>query len=148
MPAEKWLAHDQAIEDIIDGDLDVVNDTFVIRLYSSASNVGGVALDDASAATNELPSANGYLNGGQAVTVSKSRAGGTTTIHCTNPTWLAAGGSIAGRFAALVNTTRNPNQVVASCLMDDTPADVSAPDGENFRITIAPTGLFSFSRKP
>ena len=147
MAADAWVLHDTYLEYEGDGTVDVDNDTFVVRLYSSSSNVATTSIIDASSVTNELSTANGYTNGGSTVAVTWTQpTAGTVMFDAANPSWTASGGSITARFAGLVDTTTTPDTLVAHCLLDNTPADVTATDGNNFTISMNANGVFRKSR--
>lgn len=81
--------------------------------------------------TNEHAAANGYTTGGIAVTFALS---GTTTVSVafnSNPVWTASGGSITARFAAIYEVA---GDVAFYCLLDSTPADVTATSGNTLTI--------------
>ena len=145
MAADAWVVHDRAKEYIGDGTIDVDNDTFVMRLYSSASNIATTSVGDATTATNELATANGYTAGGQTVAATWTRSSGTVTFDVADGQWTASGGSITSRFAAIVDTTTTPDEVICHSLLDNTPADVTATDGNNFTVQINASGVFTVS---
>ena len=103
------------------------------------------ASDDATAVTNELSTANGYTAGGTSVTPSWTRSTGTATFDISDPSWTASGGSIVARFAAIVDETPTPDRVVAYCLLDNTPADVTTTTGNTLTIQISASGVFSLT---
>lgn len=141
MAADAWLFHNTAKE--VEGEnANMSTDSFVMRLYSSASNVNTATVSDPTLATNELATANGYTNGGQALaSVTYTETGGTVTFDCADVSWTASGGSITARFAAIINTTTNT--VFLSTLLDNTPADVTATDGNPFTIQINASGVYT-----
>lgn len=143
MAADPWLIHNAFKEYEGDGTVDLDDDTFVMRLYSSASNVHDATLEDATAATNELATANGYTAGGQTVAATWTRSGGTVTFDVANASWTASGGSITARYAALIDTTTTPDLVCMSALLDNTPADLTATDGNNFNVNVSASGVYS-----
>jgi hypothetical protein len=82
--------------------------------------------------TNEHANANGYTTGG--ITVSPLVLSGTTSVtvdFTTDPVWTASGGSIVARFAVLYESG---GRVLAYCLLDSTPANVTATDGNTLTI--------------
>ncbi len=116
-------------------------DTYKIALFLSTSNIGAASTTYAGV-TNEHANANGYTTGGKAVTVSRSGTG-VLTITSTNPTaWTASGGPITARFAVLYEVGA---RVFAYCLLDSTPADVSAPDGQTFTLTQNASGIMTIT---
>src|SRR3990167_7486340 len=83
---------------------------------------------------------------GKLVTIPTAKASGTVTFdETTNPVWTASGGFIIARFAVIFNDSHASNQAVCVCLMDTTPADVTATTGNTLTITINASGLFTLS---
>jgi len=116
-------------------------DSYKIALFLSTSNIGAASTTYAGL-TNEHANANGYTTGGNSVTLSRS---GTTTVtfDTTDPAvWTASGGSIVARYAVLYEVGGN---VVAYCLLDSTPADVTVTSGNTLTITINASGVFTLS---
>ena len=116
-------------------------DTYKIALFLSTSNIGAASTTYAGL-TNEHAAANGYTTGGNAVTLSRS---GTTTltIDTTDPAvWTASGGSIIARFAVLYEVS---GRVLAYCLLDSTPADVTALTGQELAIAIHASGILTIA---
>lgn len=116
-------------------------DTYKIALFLSTSNIGAASTTYAGL-SNEHANGNGYVTGGNAVTLSRS---GTTTVtfDTTDPAaWTASGGSIVARFAVLYEVG---GRVVAYCLLDSTPADVTVTDGNTLTITIHASGIFTLA---
>ena len=142
MAADAWVVHDKFKENILKGDIDTDTDTFSIRLYTSASNIATTSLEAVGSATNEL-SGNGYTAGGITRTVTVSESSGTTTFDIADAQWTASGGSITARYAAIIDDTTS--EVVAHSLLDDTPADVTATDGNTFSVNINASGAFTIA---
>lgn len=116
-------------------------DSYKIALFLSTSNIGASSTTYAGL-TNEHANANGYTTGGNAVTLSRS---GTTTVtfDTTDPAvWTASGGSIIARYAVLYEVGGN---VLAYCLLDSTPADVTVTSGNTLTITINASGVFTLA---
>lgn len=134
MPAS-WRVFDSFVPKIVDGTVDLLNDTFKVALFSST--LVPVATDDSySSLAGELATEYGYTQGGQVTTgVAFSAVGGVHTFEMDNPLWAVSGGSIVARFAVLYDDTDSGKQLVASLLLDETPADVTIPSGENLEIT-------------
>jgi hypothetical protein len=143
MAADAWVIHDRFKEYEGDGTIDMDDDTFVIRLYTSASNIATTSVGDATTATNEVGSGTGYTPGGQTVALTWSRSGGTVTADTANAVWTASGGSITARYAALVDTSTTPDEVVCHTLLNNDPDDVTASDGNTFTVSINPSGVFT-----
>ena len=146
MAAGAWVVHDKAKQKMLNGTLDLDTDAFVMKLMASTSNVATTTVSDATTLTNELATANGYTAGGAAITTpSVTEAAGVTTFDCDDVVWNASGGSIAARFAVIVDTTATPDEVIAHSLLDTTPADVTATDGNPLTVAIHANGVFSVS---
>ena len=123
------------------GPHDIATDTWKCALFLSASNIGAASTTYAGL-TNEHANANGYLTGGIAVTLPLS---GTTTVKVdiqTDPVWTAAGGSIVARFGVIYEVAGN---VLCYCLLDDTPADVTATDGNTLTVAAHASGVFTLA---
>lgn len=141
MAAGAWTFTNNTRTYLLDGTFDLNTDTLKIALFQSTSNIGASSTDYASL-TNEVANANGYTTSGNAVTGSLS---GTTTVtfDTTDPTaWTASGGSIVARFAVLYEVSGN---VIAYCLLDDAPADVTVTTGNTLTLTINASGVFTLS---
>ena len=151
MAAGKWKIYDVAKLWLSDGTFDLdLNTNWNVALCSSTSNANTLSLASPIYAnlTNELTTANGYTVGGVAVTPTWTQSGGTATFDSTDPQWTASGGSITARFAVLyknatVNTIVKPLMCV--CLLDTTPADVTATTGNTFTIVMNASGLWAAS---
>lgn len=116
-------------------------DTYKIALFLSTSNIGAASTTYA-LLNNEHANANGYITGGNAVTLSRS---GTTTVtfDTTDPAvWTATGGSIVARFAVLYEVG---GRVLCYCLLDSTPADVTVTDTNTLTVAINASGVFTLS---
>ena len=91
--------------------------------------------------SNEHANGNGYTTGGKALTPSLS---GTTTVtwDVDDQTWTASGGSIVARFAVIYEVS---GDVVCYCLLDSTPADVTATAGNTLTVAIHASGVFTLA---
>lgn len=152
MAAGKWKLYEYAKEYIGDGTHDLDDTTnWKMALFLSTSNcdtlsVGTGVYGDL---TNEHANGNGYTTGGIALTgITWTHSGGTVTFDCNNPVWNASGGDIVARFAviyrdATVNSIVKP--LLCVCLLDTTPANVTAINGNTLTITINASGVFTLS---
>ena len=140
MAAGNWTFTNTGRTSLLNGTFDIDSDSFKIALFQSTSNIGASSTTYA-ALTNEVANANGYTTGGIAVTLTLS---GTTTVTvgvASNPVWTASGGSISGRYAVLYEVGGN---VLAYCLLDNTPADVTVTTGNTLTINCS-SGIFDLS---
>jgi hypothetical protein len=116
-------------------------DSYSIALFTSSSNIGAGSTTYAGL-TNEVANGNGYATGGNSVTLSRS---GTTTVtfDTTDPAvWTASGAGFTARFAVLYEVG---GRVVAYCLLDNTPADVTVTAGNTLTLTINASGVFTLA---
>jgi len=152
--AGKMKIYDFAKKYLSDGtfDLDAAS-SWKAALFLSTSNcdtlsVGTGVYGDL---TNEVATAFGYTVGGVAIaSPTWTRSGGTTTFTLANlaPGWTASGGSITARSLVVywngtLNTIVKP--LLCTCLLDATPADVTATDTNPFNVTFNASGLFTSS---
>jgi hypothetical protein len=110
-------------EFMADGTIDLDNDTFKVMLVTDAytfSAAHTVKTD----ITNELSTANGYTAGGDTLAgVTWAHSGGTATFDANNTVWTATDSGITARRAVIYSDTAASDQLVASVLLDTTPAD-------------------------
>jgi hypothetical protein len=141
--ASAWEIHNTAKLKMFRGEVDFDTNAYTVRLYTSSSDIDDVTISDATAENgNELTTANGYTALGTAVVMTTSESSGIVTIDSADATWNATSSGITARFAALIDTTLTPDEVVAHCLLDAAPADVTAPNGNVFRVQIHANGVF------
>jgi hypothetical protein len=131
MAAGPWVLTTAAKTSIFNGDFDFNDDDIHVGLYLSTSNIGTGSTTIAGV-NNEHANANGYTTGG--IQVSPLVITGTAPLTIsfgTNPVWTASGGSIVARFAVCFEVGGN---VIAFCLLDSAPADVTTTDGNTLTV--------------
>lgn len=134
MAAGTFTLYDGVAEYLGDGTIDLDNDTFNITLHTSSYTPSG-AHDAYTDLTNELATANGYTNGGAALTnVTWTRSSGVATFDSDNQVWTASSGPITARYAVIRSATAN--KLLGYMLLDSTPADLTATDGNT--LTVGP----------
>jgi hypothetical protein len=142
MAAGTWTFTDAGRTDLLNGTFDLDTDTFLMALFLSSSNIGAASTTYAGL-TNEHANNNGYTTGGQSL--GSLTLSGTTTVtvdETTNPVWTASGGSITARFAVIYESG---GRVLCYCLLDSTPADVTATDGNTLTVTFHASGVFTLA---
>lgn len=146
MAADAWKVYNKAKEYIGDGTIDLDGDTFKVMLATS-SYTPLLTHSTKTDVTNEVANGNGYTTGGVTVTATWSESTGTVTFDSDDPSWTASGGSITARYAVLYDDTPTSpaDPVIAYCLLDNAPADVTAVDGADFTIQLAAGGYFQVS---
>jgi len=139
--ADAWSFTNTARTSLLDGTFDIDTDSFKMALFLSTSDIGAASTTFA-AVTNEHAAANGYTAGGNAITLTLS---GTTTVTVdisSDPVFTASGGSIIARFAVIYEVA---GDVLCFTLMDNTPADVTATDGNTLTVAANASGVFTLA---
>jgi hypothetical protein len=141
MAAGSWTFTNGGRTSLLDGTFDINSDTWKMALFLSTSNISASSTTYAGL-TNEHANNNGYTTGGNAITLTLA---GTTTVTvdiATDPVWTASGGSIVARFAVIYEVGGN---VLCYCLLDNTPADVTATAGNTLTVAAHSSGVFTLS---
>ena len=140
MAAGTWTFTNTGRTSLLNGTFDIDSDTWKMALFLSTSNLGAATTTYAGV-TNEHANNNGYTTSGTAVTLSLT---GTTTVtvDSSDAVWTASGGPITARFAAIYEVSGN---VLCYCLLDSTPADVTATDGNTLTVQINASGVFTLA---
>ena len=141
MTASAWTFTNGGRTKLLDGTFDIDTDTWKCALFLSTSNIGAASTTYAGV-TNEVANANGYTTGGIAITLTLA---GTTTVTVdvqTDPVWTASGGSITARFAVIYEVGGN---VLCYSTLDNTPADVTATNGNTLTVAANASGVFTLA---
>lgn len=142
MTAGAWTPTTSTRTSILNGTFDWDTNPFKVALFTSSTNLS-TSSTTYSAVTNEVANANGYLTGGKTVSCTLT---GTTTVNVaftSNPSWIAAGGSIVARYAAMYDPTSG--KIAFFCLLDSTPADVTALSGNILQLNSDGTSAYIFT---
>lgn len=142
MAAGNWTFTDASRKGLLDGTFDLDSDTFFMALFLSTSNISTSSTTYAGL-SNEHANANGYTTGGQSMGTLDLT--GTTTItadDAADRVWTASGGSIVARFAVIYESGGN---VLCYCLLDDSPADVTATNTNTLTVAIHSSGIFTLT---
>ena len=141
MAADNWLFTDSGRTKLLDGTFDIDSDSWKVALFLSTSNIGASSTAF-SGVTNEHAAGNGYTAGGEAITLTLA---GTTTVTVdisSDPVWNASGGDIVARFAAIYEVG---GDILCHALLDNTPADVTATDGNPLTVAANASGVFTLA---
>ena len=141
MAAGAWTFPNSARTDLLNGTFDIDTDSWKMALFLSTSNIGAASTTYAGV-TNEHANANGYTTGGIAVVLTLA---GTTTVTVdivTDPVWTASGGSITARYAVIYEVG---GRVLCYALLDSTPADVTATNGNTLTVAANASGVFTLA---
>jgi len=142
MAAGNWTFTDAGRTRLLNGTFDLDTDTFLMALFLSTSNIGAASTTYAGV-TNEHANANGYTTGG--ISMGPLTLAGTTTVTVddpVDPVWTASGGSITARFAVIYESG---GDVLCYCLLDSTPADVTATNGNTLTVALNASGIFTLA---
>ena len=146
MAASAWRLYNSAKEYIGDGTIDLDGHTFMIILCLSTSNAATLTLTNYGEITNEVATNYGYTQGDKALTsVTWTNVTGTVTFDAADAIWAASGGSIVARFAVIYDDDAASDELLCYCLLDTTPADITATTGNNFQISMPANGIFRVS---
>ena len=149
MAADAWDFYNEFTELVADGTMDLDADTFNLGLYLSTSNAATLSTSGRAALTNQVATANGYTQPGSALgSVTWVRSGGTTTFDSADEVFTASGGSITCRFAVIDDdTVASPvvDPLMCFSLLDNTPADVTATDGNTLTIAMNASGIMTLA---
>lgn len=141
MAAGAWTFTNAARSNLLNGTHDIDSDSWKMALLLSTSNIGAASTTHAGV-TNEHANGSGYTTGGSAITLTLS---GTTTVTVdisSDPVWTASGGPITARFAEIYEVAGN---VLCYALLDSTPADVTATDGNTLTVAANASGVFTLA---
>lgn len=143
MAAGAWTFTNEGRTKLLDGTFDINSDTWKMALHlSTGTQPGSGTTTWAGLDTSEHANANGYADGGISIVLT---LGGTTTVTVdiqTDPVWTASGGSIVARHAVIYEVGGN---VLCYCLLDSTPADVTATAGNTLTVAAHASGVFTLS---
>jgi hypothetical protein len=154
MAADAWKIYNKTKEYIGDGTIDLDAGTGYFSVFLATSSYTPAITHEAYSSVSgaEVANGNGYTTGGDILsTPTWTESSGTVTFDSDDPSWTASGGSITARYAVLVHIAAGSSvpqaadKIMAYCLLDNSPADVTAVDGADFTIQLAAGGYFQVS---
>ncbi len=154
MAADAWKVYNKAKEYIGDGtiDLDAGDAYFSVVLLTSSYTPALTHSAYSDISGTEVSNGNGYTTGGDILASSTwTESSGTVTFDSADPSWTASGGSIVARYAVLVHIAagssvpQTGDKIIAYCLLDNAPANVTAVSGADLTIQLAAGGYFQVS---
>jgi len=142
MAAGAWVFTNAARTNLLDGTVPIASGTFKMALFLSTSNLSTSSTTFAGV-TNEVGTTNtGYTAGGASVDLTLS---GTTTVTAdiaTDPVWTAGSANLTARWAAIYEVGAD---ILCFCLLDSTPADVTATSGNTLTVAAHASGVFTLA---
>lgn len=144
MAAGSWTFTNGGRTSLLDGTFDINSDTWKMALHLSTGTQPSASTTTwAGLSTSEHGTTNtGYTAGGNAITLTLS---GTTTVTVdisSDPVWTAGSAGITARWAVIYEVGGN---VLCYCLLDNTPADVTATSGNTLTVAAHASGVFTLS---
>lgn len=149
MPTGPWTFYNSSKRHLMDGGFDLDNDTFMISLFTGASNAQDKTLTTIGQVTSEVTGSHGYVSGGKTLTGVVWGVGAEPSemrFNCAAASWNATGGDIVNiQIAVIWRADASPasRYVLAFCKLDDAPFTVT--DGNPFVIDPGPNGIFELN---
>ena len=140
MAADAWVLYNTGKLKIHDSTFALGADTLKCALVLSTYTPATTHTTWASISSNEHANGNGYSTGGVTVAGTVTQASGTVTFDLADPQWTASGGSIVARYAVLSDSTTG--DLIAYCLLDNTPANITVTDGNILTLLINASGVY------
>lgn len=149
MPAGAWKVYSAAMENIVDGALDLDTNTFrmvlVTASYTPNQNTHSTWAD---ASANEVAAGGGYSTHGKLLTCTTTRSAAVTTFDCDDQSWTSS--TITAKYALIVRDA-DANGALAStdllfafCDLETGGGSVSTTAG-TLSITINASGVCTFT---
>lgn len=150
MAAGTFTFFDHVAEKIADGTIDLDGDTFKLMLLDDGYTPSAAHDEYSDVSGDEIANGSGYTTAGQALTsVTWGQTGGVATFDSDPVIWTASGGPITARYAILFDDTVTGDPLIGYFLLDNSPADVTATDGNTLTVTPHNTqGWFQLTVNP
>jgi hypothetical protein len=117
-------------------------DTLKVALLGEYSNAADISLEYFSELTDELPAVNGYTLGGQALSnVEITETAGVVKVASNDFVLLAIEGALSARYAVVYSATSTGQCLIGSILLDNTPTNFVAEEGQTLVIHWPPQGI-------
>jgi len=141
MSVGKWQVHNALFHRMGEKKIDLSTDTLRVGLATSSSNVSGLNVVNYANITGELPTLNGYIKTGKIAVATWNLAGPTASLDIEDVVWTATGGDLTARYIFLYDFSDANKTIIAHSLLDDTPADVIATNGNTLTGIIDGAGV-------
>ena len=147
MAAGAWTVFNIAKLKLANGVFDLDTNTYKMALTTSAQALAATFVGTSTDCrytdlTNEVANGNGYTTGGKTLTPTWTQSTGTMTFDCADEAWTSS--SITARYAVIYDDTTANKNLLAYCLLDSTPADVTTSNG-TLTVTIHASGVFTLA---
>lgn len=149
MAAGVFTLYNHVAELIGDGTIDLDTHSFKLALFTSSYTPAGTHTTLAGITANQVAAGNGYTANGAALTsVTWNRSAGVATFDSADVVWTASGGPITARYAVMFDDTAASDELIGYVLLDTTPADVTATDGNTLTVAPSASGWFAQTVNP
>ena len=147
MAAGAWTVFNIAKKKLADGTFDLDTHVWKMALTTSAQALAttfvGTSTDCRYAdLTNEVGSGGGYTTGGKTLTPTWTQSTATITWDVDDQAWTSS--TITARYAVIYDDTSANKNLLAYCLLDSTPADVTTTSG-TLTVAIHASGVFTLA---
>lgn len=151
MPAGNWIMYGHALEQIMDGGVDLDSNSFRMTLVTSSYTPSQNADDAWSDISANEATGTGYTAGGKALTVTTTRSFNVVAIDCDDQSWTSS--TITAKYAVIVKDA-DANGSLAStdvpvmyCNLETGGGSLSSSSGA-FSVTINAAGLYTLTAAP
>lgn len=149
MPAGNWIMYGNALEQILDGAIDLDSNAFRMVLLTASYTPGqNTHTAYSSLSTAEVANGNGYATHGKLLTVTTTRTGGAVAIDCDDQAWASS--TFSAKYAAIVKDADANGALVAGdipvmyCDLETGGGSLSPSNG-TLSITINAAGLYTIT---
>jgi len=146
MAAGPVTLYDSFIEALGDGTIDLDTDVLNLALFTSTYTPAQGSDVTYSALTGEVAAITGYATGGPALSgVAWTHTGQVSQLDASDEVFSPVGADLTARYGVIYSVSATGNDLIGYFLLDDTPADVTATDGNTLTVTWAANGMFQIT---
>lgn len=128
---------------MVDGTIDLDNDSFKVILLSNSHSFVATHTQLSDVSANEIATGNGYTQQTKTLSsINLSESGGTVTFDAADVSWTASGGSITASHAVVYDDTTTGDLLLFGITFS---AEESAGTGTDFNIIWDASGIFTMS---
>ena len=150
MGAGPWTAYNSAKRYLMNGGIDLDDDSFMMALFQNGSNALDLTMTTFEELTGEVAGANGYTQGGMALQHVIWDVGDTPSelrFSADALLWTASGGAISNvQYAVIWKNSGTPSTdylLFVAALDENAPFDV--PDGDPLSVQFGGGGIFELN---
>lgn len=140
--------YDKALKNLQNGALDIDTDSLQVLLTTSTYTPDAANHEFVSSITNEL-SGSGYARQTLSSVTLTEPSAGTWQLDSADPSFTASSGSLTARYWVLFSNaeaTDAARELIAYGLIDSTPGDVTATDGNSITINVHANGWYRLAK--